>query len=283
MNPAPGRGDGGRSRWRRGTALAAVGVLLLAAGCSEGLPEADHAAPLVVGLDPNYPPFEMINEAGELSGIDVELARALGRHLNRPVVFEKMSFDGLIPALQTGRIELIVSAMTITEERRKAVDFSDPYFRTGLSLLVGKNSGIRSVADLNPARHRIAVVNGTTGHIYVRKNLKAFAPEKVLILKQDAVAALEVAQGNADAFVYDSLSVFKHHQKNPETTTALLQTFQSEDWGIVLRKGNDALKRQINGFLAEFKARKGLDPLMARYFSGSRSELEAAGIGFPDE
>ena len=263
--------------------MIAVLPVLFGAGCSEKLPETDPAAPLVVGLDPSYPPFEMIGLSGELEGIDVELAWALGRHLNRPVIFEKMSFDGLIPALQARKIDVIISAMTITEERQRAVDFSRPYFRTGLSLLVGKKSGIRSVTDLDPARHRIAVVNGTTGHIYVRQKLKAFPPGKILVLKQDAMAALEVAQGNADAFIYDSLSVLKHHQKNPENTEALLETFQSENWGIVMRKGSDDLKRQVNGFLETLRANRGLDSLLVRYLGRDKTQLEAAGVGFPPE
>src|ERR1044071_8297222 len=105
-------------------------VLLL--GC-----HASAADPLRVGMELGYPPFEMRNQKGEPEGVSVDLARALGEALSRPVQIENLPFDGLIPSLRTGKIDLILSSMTATEERSRAIAFSEPYLRTGLCLLVG--------------------------------------------------------------------------------------------------------------------------------------------------
>ena len=107
--------------------------------------------PLTVGMELDYPPFEMKSTAGEPSGISVELARALGDYLHRPVAIENIPFDGLIPALKTGKIDLVISSMTATPERAQSIDFSAPYARTGICLLVRKDSPITSAASDKPS------------------------------------------------------------------------------------------------------------------------------------
>src|SRR5262245_4181443 len=93
--------------------------------------------PLRVGMELSYPPFEMRDEKGERKGVSVDLARALAESLGRPLNIQNMPFDGLIPAMKTGKIDLILSSMTATDERARVIDFSDPYLKTGLCLLVG--------------------------------------------------------------------------------------------------------------------------------------------------
>src|SRR5271167_3505202 len=113
-------------------------VALLALFC--GATRADDTdKPLVIGMELNYPPFEMTDASGTPCGVGVDMARALCAYLHRPIDIENMPFEGLIPALKTGRIDLIISSMTATDERRKSIDFSDPYLNTGLSILVKKN------------------------------------------------------------------------------------------------------------------------------------------------
>src|SRR4051812_31325605 len=109
-----------------------VAILCCLAGCAK-----QESNTLKVGMELAYPPFEMTDERGAPAGVSVDLARALGEHLHRPVLIENLPFDGLIPALKTGKIDLIISSMTATEERMKSIDFSEPYLRTGLCLLVG--------------------------------------------------------------------------------------------------------------------------------------------------
>jgi polar amino acid transport system substrate-binding protein len=111
--------------------------VVLLTGCSP----APHAQ-LRVGMELAYPPFEMTDTNGQPAGVSVELARALGQSLGREVEIVNLPFAGLIPSLQTHKIDLIISSMTATPERAESIAFSDPYLHTGLCLLVGRNSPV---------------------------------------------------------------------------------------------------------------------------------------------
>ena len=111
----------------------------------------------MVGMELNYPPFEMVDPQGQPTGVSVDLANALGQHLQREVRIENIPFDGLIPALKTGKIDLIISSMTETPTRAQSIDFSEPYVRTGLCLLVNKKAAIRSIDDADQPGHSVAV------------------------------------------------------------------------------------------------------------------------------
>src|SRR5581483_4289385 len=129
------------------------------AGCA---PKAHEQ--LIVGMELAYPPFEMTDEHGQPTGVSVDLAKALGKYLHRDVEIQNVAFDGLIPSLQTRKIDLIISSMTVTAERARSIAFSGPYLKTGLCLLVGKSSPIQSIADADQAGRVLAVKRGTTGH-----------------------------------------------------------------------------------------------------------------------
>lgn len=234
-------------------------------------------APLVVGMDLSYPPFETRDTSGAPSGVSVDLANALGEYLHRPVKIENIPFSGLIPALKTSRIDVVISSMTATSERAQSIDFSEPYLKTGLCLLVGAKTGIQSITDADRAGRPIAVVKGTTGQIYAAQHLKS---ARVLILDQPAACVLEVAQGKADAFIFDQLTNLQNWRKNPETTRALLTPFQTEGWAIGLRKGNDALRTQVNAFLTDYKAKGGFDKLGDKWLAEPKAEFQKLGVPF---
>ena len=233
--------------------------------------------PLVVGMDLSYPPFETRDTTGAPTGVSVDLAKALGEFLHRPVQIENIPFAGLIPALKTSRIDLVLSSMTATPERAQSIDFSDPYLQTGLCLLAGVKTDIQSIADADRAGRSVAVVKGTTGHIYATQQLKK---ARVLILDQPASCVLEVAQGKADAFLFDQLSTLQNWHKNPDTTRAILTPFQAETWAIGLRKGNDALRVQVNAFLADYKAKGGFEKLGDKWLAGQKAEFQKLGVPF---
>ena len=232
-------------------------ALLALGGCMERKGAASRDT-LIVGMELAYPPFEMTDEKGTPEGVSVDLANELGKALGKKIVIRNTSFDGLIPALKTGKIDLIISSMTITDERRQSIDFSDPYLTTGLCLLVGRTSPVKTVDDLDKPGITVAVKKGTTGHTYASRNIKN---ARVLVLDTEAAAVLEVVQGKADAFIYDQMSTYSNWKKNRETTRALLNPFQREEWGIALRKGDDRLKEQINRFLATFREQGGFERL----------------------
>src|SRR5256712_9010786 len=106
------------------------------------------------------------------TGVSADLARALAASMGKELEIQNLPFDGLIPALKTGKIDLIISSMTATAERARSIDFSESYLRTGLCLLVGKNSPVRSMADLDQSGKIVAVKLGTTGQTYVSTRIK---------------------------------------------------------------------------------------------------------------
>jgi len=261
--------EGGCSviRW-----LLAVVLMLSMTGCSR-----QPSNQLVVGMELSYPPFETVDEQRHPVGISVELAQELGKALHREVRIENIPFDGLIPALQTAKIDLIISSMTETAERARSIDFSDPYLHTGLCVLLNKSASIESIADADKPNVTIAVKQGTTGQMYAREHLKN---AHVLVLDKEDACVLEVIQNKAQGFIYDQMSVFKHWQQHQDATKALLKPFQQEQWSIGLRKDQGELKNQVNGFLKDFKASGGFDRLGEKYLADQKAAFKKLGISF---
>ena len=236
--------------------------------------------PLRVGMELSYPPFETVDAQGRPAGVSVALAMELGKYLERPVVIENITFDGLIPALKTGKIDCIISSMTATPERAKSIAFSAPYLKTGLAILVGRSSTVGGPDDLDVKGRSIAVKKGTTAHQFAMKQLRQ---ARVLVLDKESAAVMEVVQGKADAFIYDPLSVFKHHKRHPDTTRALLRPFHEETWAVGLRPGDDELRDRVNAFLADFRARGGFDRLGDEFLSEQKAAFREQGIPFSFE
>ncbi len=247
-------------------------LLLLVAACQRS-----ETTPLKVGMELQYPPFESTNQNGQPAGISIDLAMALGESLHRKVIIEDMPFDGLIPSLKTGKIDLVISSMTDTPEREQSIDFSDSYFHSRLALLLAKSSPAQSDEDLNSAGRHIVVKSGTTGQIFAQAH---FDKAQVIPLDQEAECVLEVSEGKADAFIYDQLSILKGHLQNPDTTRVLLKPLTSEPWAIGIRKNNDALRNQVNAFLKEFRATGGFDRLGEKWLSADRKAFQHLGIPF---
>jgi len=258
-----------RLRW---ASLAAL-ILLPLVGCGAKKPTNE----LVVGMDLSYPPFESIDPTGKPVGVSVDLARALGESLGQPVRIENIPFSGLIPSLNTGKIDCVISSMTDTPERRTAVSFSDPYLTIGLALLAGKNSPVSSPGDLDQSGRTIVVRQGTTGEVWARANIKN---AKILAVEKETSAVLEVIQGRADAFLYDQMSVWKNAREQPDSTRAILEPVQKESWAVAVRRDNDVLREKINKFLREFRTSGGFDRLGDTYLSDQKAAFKEQGLNF---
>jgi polar amino acid transport system substrate-binding protein len=256
--------------------VALLAVLLLSIAAVTAL-AADRKDTLVVGMELAYPPFEMTDTKGQPTGVSVDLANDLGKALGMKVKIQNMAFDGLIPSLKTGKIDLIISSMTATPERAQSIDFSDPYLQTGLCLLVKKSSPVKGIADLDKAGMVVAVKKGTTGHTYASKQIKR---AKVLVLDKEAAAVLEVVQGKADAFIYDQMSTFSNWQHNQQTTRAILKPFQQESWAVGIRKGNDELKGKVNAFLKDYRKKGGFERLGDKHLKEQKEQFKLLGYPF---
>jgi len=245
--------------------------------CGEKSGTAGKSADLRIAMDLSYPPFEMQDKAGNPDGVGVRLAEALAAHLGRPLKIVPMEFSGLIPALKTGNVDLVLSSMTATDERRKSIDFSEPYAFTGLALLVRKDSDIQSIEDLKKPGRTITAKTATTGETWAIDNIPS---AKRVVFEDQTACVLEVAQGRADAFIYDQLSIFKYAEENKDTTRGLLKPFVEESWALGVAKGNDVLREQVNGFLNEFRKQNGFAKLGEQYLKDEKKFLDDAGIPF---
>ncbi len=236
-----------------------------------------RSAKLNIGMELNYPPFETVDPQGQPAGISVQIAEALGKYLDREIQIQNIPFDGLIPALKTSKIDLIISSMTETPERAQSIDFSEPYLRTGLCVLVSKGIAIDSINQLDKPDFSIVVKQGTTGQHYAQEHLKR---ARLLVLEKEDACVLEVSQGKAQAFLYDQMSILKHWQRHKETTRALLKPFQEEQWAIGLRKNEKSLKGQVNAFLKSFRSQSGFERLGDRYLKEQKADFQQMNIPF---
>lgn len=277
-----------RIKLARATLSIVAGVALLA-GCSSG--GSDAAGPvgpdedgdeggkkLVAAMELAYPPFETKDAAGNPEGVSVDFVTDFAEAYGYDLVIENTSFDGLIPMLQTGKADLVMSSMTITEDRKQSVDFSDPYARAQLAILANANSGIGTVDDLNQAGKTVAVKTGSTGDIFATKNL---TNAQVTRLADESAAVTEVTQGKADGFLYDQLTIYRNQQRNPDTTQAVFIPFQDpEYWGIAVAKGNEELLGQINEFIAQYSADGGFDAITERHLSEEKKAFDELGFSW---
>jgi polar amino acid transport system substrate-binding protein len=258
--------------------FAVLCLALVAVGCSKNEKAVvSTGLPLVVGMELAYPPFETKDAKNEPSGVSVDLAKDLGAYLNRPVTIINTNWDGLIPSLQTGKVDVVISSMTITEQRGEVVDFSDPYAHSYLALLVNKNSNITSVEDLNKEGIVVDVKKGTTGYVYAKEYL---TKAQVNALSSENACVTEVLQGRADAFIYDQLTIYRQNQANADLTEAILIPFQdSENWGMAVKKGNTKLLKSINEFIAQYQQNGGFDRITEKYLSEEKKTFDA--LDFP--
>ena len=220
---------------------------------------------LVVGMEMKFFPFEYANEKGEPVGFDVEIAQLAAKELGVEIELKDMEFSGLIPALQGGKIDMIISGMTRTLTREKAVSFTHPYFETGLCLLLSKQkaSSVQDVKELNASDRTIAVKLGTTGDLVATKML---SKAQINRYKDETACVREVVTGRADAFLYDQLSIGKHHKENPEATRAILKPFTYEPFAIAIRKGDADFLAWLNMFIETIKADGRYQELYEKHF-----------------
>ena len=219
---------------------------------------------LRVAMELAYPPFETKDDAGNPEGLAVDFIRDFGAAYGYDVQIENTAWDGLIPSLQSDKADLVISSMTITDERKQSVDFSDAYAMAQLAILANADSGVASIDDLNQPGKKVAVKTGSTGDVYATKNL---------------TNAEIVVQDKADGFLYDQLTIYRNHQANPDTTEAVFIPFQdAEEWGIAVKKGDTELLDQLNAFIAQSKTDGEFDRLTEKYLADEKKAFDQYGF-----
>lgn len=256
-------------------ALASVAAGMLA-GCSGQSGSGDGSRPLRVAMELAYPPFEGKDDAGNPSGVSVTFMQDFADAYGYDLSIENVSFGGLIPSLQTGQADAVMSSITITDEREEEVDFTDPYAVAQLAILAGANSGVESAEDLNQSDKTVAVKTGSTGDVYATKHL---TNAEILRLADESACVTEIVQGRADGFLYDQLTIYRNNQANPDTTKAVFIPFQDpEYWGIAVASGNDELREELNSFIAESKENGEFDRLTDTYLADEKAAFDELGF-----
>lgn len=242
-------------------------AVLVVAGALTGLcPLAASAAgtQLLIGADTTFPPFEMMKD-GHVIGFDIDMLKHIAKLEGFTYTIKPMPFEGLIPSLQSGAINAAVAGMSITKPRTKHVDFSDAYYRSGLSVLVRKGSPIKGFADLKG--HVIGTKKGTSSMAYLRdhkvdmQNIKQFANIS------SAYAALE--NGSVDAVFFDNPSnaYFKSTHGGVQIVGSLKN---GQYYGFAISKKNPELVKKFNDGIKKLRANGYYASLFDKYFSGDR-------------
>ena len=243
-------------------------LLALVAACGgesgDVLTEIKARGTLRVATEPTFRPFESVDENDQLVGFDIDLAKALAADLGVEVEFVTVDWNSIIPTLIGEKADVIMSGMTITDERKRTVDYSDPYFHTVTCLLLSKERapGIEDVSALNAEGRKIVVKEGTTGHFAAEK---ACPKAEIIAVATENDAAREVVLGRADAFLYDLWSIRQHNRNHPDTTYVVAKAVTKEPYGIALRKGNPEARAWLNRTLGAMREDGRLQELYDKY------------------
>ena len=225
--------------------------------------EAQEELPVLkVGCDVAFPPFEWQDEqTGEFKGFDIELIQAIAKQMGMRAEIINTAWDGILPGLLNGNYDVIVSAMTITDERAQSVNFSDPYFTAGQVIVVRKDTeGITQPSDLKGKK--VSVQINTTGDFAASK-IEGIGEVKRFNLAPDAF--LELKNGAVDACIMD-IAVASDAVKNDDSLKIVGAPFTVEYYGIAMRKDREDLLKNINKALATLKSTGEHDEIYAKYF-----------------
>lgn len=229
-------------KFRRQFLLAAV----CAAAFGSGIAHAQTNV-LKVGTDATFPPMEF-TENGKRTGFDIELVEAVAKKLGKQVEWVDIDFKGLIPGLVSRRFDMAVSAIYITDERKKVVDFTDPYYAGGLVAMVKDGSSIKKLSDLDGKKVTVQV--GTKSVGYLQEHFPKV--QRIEVEKNQEMFNL-VDIGRADAAVTGKPAAFQY-VRTRGGLHVLDEQLTTEEYGMALRKDEPELRKAVNGALAQLKA-----------------------------
>lgn len=254
----------------RRTLLATAATLTLLSGlpAAASADTAEKAAPLVVGTERTFPPFEFNDsKTGELVGFEVDLVYAIGAKMGRPVKFAEYKFDAILPALLTGTIDMGAAGFAKTEERKKRVNFSDTFYYSGLSIIKRKgDTRINGIDDLKGKT--ISVQLGSISH----DRAKQIPGAKVVTFDSGADAILNLITENSDAVINSRSSTDFMLVQRPSLASKMdrLEPINKSEMGMIIPKNNPELLAAVNKALAELKA------------DGTYAALEKKWFGYND-
>jgi len=241
---------------RRTLLITALGALSMTAGLAQ-------AQVLRVGTDATFPPMEFV-DGGKRTGFDIELTEALAKVMGRQIEWVDIDFKGLIPGLISKRFDLAMSAIYITDDRKKVVDFTDAYYAGGLVAMVKEGSSIRKLGDLDGKKVTVQV--GTKSVGYLQQNFPKV--ERVEVEKNQEMFNL-VDIGRADAAVTGKPAAYQYVRTRPGLKV-LEEQITTEEYGIAVRKDTPELTKAVNAALAKLKADGTYAAIVKKWFPSGK-------------
>ncbi|MEK3889193.1 transporter substrate-binding domain-containing protein [Bacillus sp. FSL K6-3431] len=239
-------------------------VALTACGSSESSGEGKT---YTVATDSNFKPFEYKNpKTGELEGFDIEIIEEIADRAGFKVKFETMDFDGVLAGLQSGRFPIGVAGMSITEERKESIDFSIPYYDSGLVMMVPIDSDIQSIEDVDGKK--IGSRQGSTSQTYLQKQTEA----KVEAFPEIVTAYMDVKEGRLDGALYDLPNVLYYiSQEGDDKLKTVGDVLEGQSYGIALKKDSEIVD-DVNKALESIIADGTYADIYEKYFGEAPTE-----------
>ena len=219
-----------------------------------------EAGKLTMATNAAFPPYEMTTDAGEFEGIDIETAQAIADKLGLELQIDDMDFDAALLSVQQGKADIVMAGVTVTDERKAVMDFSDSYATGIQSIIVPEGSDIASPDDL--AGKKIGTQRGTTGYIYCSDD---FGDENVVAYDDGLTAVQALNNGQVDAVVIDNAPAQEFIAANPGLKI-LDTSYAEEDYAIGMAK-NSPLEDAVNSVLEELKADGTLQAIVDKYIT----------------
>ena len=219
-----------------------------------------EAGKLTMATNATFPPYEMTTDAGDIEGIDVETAQAIADKLGLELQIDDMDFDAALLSVQQGKADIVMAGVTVTDERKAVMDFSDSYATGIQSIIVPEGSDIASPDDL--AGKKIGTQRGTTGYIYCSDD---FGDDNVVAYDDGLTAVQALNNGQVDAVVIDNAPAQEFIAANPGLKI-LDTSYAEEDYAIGMAKGS-SLKDAVNAALEELKADGTLQSIVDKYIT----------------
>ncbi len=244
----------------------ALGLLLPLTATADVLDEIQQRGVLRVGLEPGYMPFELTNQRGEIIGFDVDIARRMANAMGVKLELVSTAWDGIIPALLTDKFDIIMSGMTLTQERNLSVNFANPYIVVGQTILIRKEIAdeVKSYRDLNDAKYKVASKLGTTGEQAVKRMIPR---AEYISFETEQEAVLDMLNGKVHAVVYDlPLLSITNAQRNDGNLVFLDEPFTHEPLAWAIRKGNHDFLNWLNNFLNQIKSDGTYEQIYNKWF-----------------
>ena len=250
-----------------GSASSAASSVASSAASSEAVSSAAElttveAGKLTMATNAALPPYEMTTDAGEFEGIDVDTAKAIAEKLGLELQIDDMDFDAALLSVQQGKADIVMAGVTVTDERKAVMDFSDSYATGIQSIIVPNDSEIASPDDL--AGKKIGTQRGTTGYIYCSDD---FGDENVVAYDDGLTAVQALNNGQVDAVVIDNAPAQEFVAANPGLKV-LDTSYAEEDYAIGMAKGS-ALEDAVNKALEELKADGTLQAIVDKYINAN--------------